>query len=233
MYGVTARDASIPGTITWLAGALALAAVLTAGQVSATDQPAPPAAAARPTPLYEPTGFGTAKFGMSLAEVWKMYPQARLLGEKETLGAAAVGGPYIDRLVLRNQPVPGFAKPTTVELRFWKDQLWGVVVFFGDNDPEQCKAYLARTFGPSTARDLDNPVWLGEKVSSTGTYKEHWYGYTDIAMSREAGAWLKTVMNGTWKGETPEEKAAREKRMAALTPNPGKTAPGTPSTGAH
>jgi hypothetical protein len=233
MYGVRARPASISRIGTGLLQAVAVAAVLVASQASAADQPAPPAPAANATPLYEPTGFGTAKFGMSLAQVWKMYPQARLLRENETLGAAAVGGPYIDRLVLRNQPVPGFAKPTTVELRFWKDQLWGVIVFFGDNDPEQCKAYLAKTFGPTTSRDPDNPVWLGGKVSSTGTYKEHWYGYTDIAMSQEAGAWVKSVMNGTWKGETAEEKAAREKRMAALTPSAAHAAAGTPATTTH
>src|SRR5262249_46593011 len=202
--------------------------MLVAARVSAADQPAA-VPNAPPTPLYEPDGYGPAKFGMSLAQVWKMYPQARMLGENESLGAAVVDGPYIDRLVLRDQSVPGFATPTTVELRFWKDKLWAVIVYFGKNDPEQCKAHLAKTFGPSRTRDPDNPVWNGAKVSTTGTYKEHWYGYVDIAMSQEAGAWLKTVLNGTWKGETPEEREAREKRMAALTPGGGAAATPVPA----
>lgn len=168
---------------------------------------------------------------MSLAEVWKMNPTAELLAPSRGLGASALGGPYIDRLALRKQPVPGFDTPTTVELRFWKDQLWGVIIYFGDNDQEKCKAYLAETFGPTTATNPDNPVWEGEKVTTIGVYKQGWYGSSDNALSQQATAWFRDKISGTWRGETPEEKVAREKRMAALTPNSG-TAAGTTPIGA-
>jgi hypothetical protein len=179
----------------------------------------------------EPTGFEAAKFGMSLEDVWRLYPAAQLLGEKETLGAAVLDGPYIERLALRNQPVPGFPKPTTVELRFWKGRLWGVIVFFGDNDPEACKAHLARVYGPTTSRDPNMPLWRGDTVTTTGTYKQGWYGYTDNALSQEVSAWLAEALKGSWKGATADEKAERERRMAAVTPQAQKAAaaPATPA----
>ena len=179
----------------------------------------------------EPTGFGTASFGMSLKDVWAMYPKARLLGEKESLGAAVLDGPYIERLALRDQPVPGFPKPTTVELRFWKGKLWGVVVFFGDNDPEVCKAYLAQAYGPTTVRDTSMPLWRGDKVTTTATYKQGWYGYTDNALSQEVSAWLAEALKGSWKRATAEENAERERRMAEVTPQAQKAAaaPATPA----
>ena len=181
----------------------------------------------------EPTGFGNAKFGMSLKDVWRMYPQARLLGEQETLGAAVLDGPYIERLALHDQPVPGFPKPTTVELRFWNGKLWGVVVFFGDNDPQVCKAYLANEYGPTTSRDANMPLWRGNKVTTTATYNQGWYGYTDNALSDDVSAWLAEVLKGSWKGATAEEKAERERRMAEVTPGSEKAAappltPGAP-----
>jgi hypothetical protein len=166
----------------------------------------------------EPSGFGKAKFGMSLKDVWRMYPQAQLLGEQETLGAAVLDGPYVERLALRNQPVPGFPRPTTVELRFWKGKLWGVVVYFGDNDPEVCKAYLAKEFGPTTSRDANMPIWRGDKVTTTATYNQGWYGYTDDALSQAVSAWLAETLKGSWPGATAEEKAERERLMAEVTP---------------
>jgi hypothetical protein len=208
--------------------ALPLVMALTAGPLSAATTPVPGQRTTAAAKAAEPTGFGTAKFGMSLAEVWKMYPKAKLLGPRDTLGASAVDGPYIDRLALHDQPVPGFAKPTTVELRFWKDKLWAVVVYFGDNDPEACKIYLTQTFGPSASPDPNSPSWPGTKVSTSAVYKQNWYGFSDDAISKEAAAWFGDALKGVWKGETAEEKAAREQRMAALTPhasNPAATSP--------
>ena len=212
----------------WLPVALLAAGPVHADQ-SAHSDPMPTAAtmsAARP---YEPAGFEAAKFGMSLAEVWKMYPKAELVNPKVGLGASTLGGPYIDRLVLREQPVRGFDKPTTVELRFWKDKLWGVIIYFGDNDDARCKAYLAEIFGPGSATNPDNPVWDGERVTTIGVYKQRWYGSSDNSLSAQATAWFRDKLSGQWKGESPEEVAAREKRMAALTPKSDK-APGAAPT---
>ncbi len=209
-------------------------ALLVAGHARAAERPtavAPMATAATVAgaKVDEPTGFERAEFGMSLGEVWKMYPNAELLASTATLGASNVGGPYIDRLALRNHPVPGFDKPTTVELRFWKDKLWGVIIYFGDNDPDKCKALLAKTFGPTTSRDPNHPVWRGDRVTTIGAYKQSWYGSSDNAFSNQATAWFSDLTEGKWKGETAEEKAARERRMAALTPKAGKAAVTTPT----
>jgi len=215
------------GRTGWRVAAL-LAGTLVLSQSMAADKPKADKAAATPAAPassgQQPTGFGKAKFGMSLAEVWKMYPTARLLGEEEQAGAPVVDGPYIDRILVKDQPVPGFAKPTMVEMRFWKDKLWAVIVYFGDNDPEKSKAYLESKFGNPTSTDGSNPTWVGEKVTSTASYMERWYGTSDVALSKQAQAWFGEMITGNWKGETPEEKAAREKRMAALTPKAGKAA---------
>jgi hypothetical protein len=217
-----------PRALLGLQCASVLAFCLAAQQLWAAATPPASAAGAGEQRAAEPTGFGPAKFGMSLAEVWKMYPKAELLGPMATLGVAAVDGPYIDRLALRDQPVPGFAKPTTVELRFWKDRLWQVIVYFGDNDPDACKAYLTQTFGPSASPDPNNPSWPGSKVSTSAAYKQKWYGYSDDATSKQATEWFGDALKGVWKGETAEEKAVREQRMAALTPRAANAAASTP-----
>ena len=178
-----------------------------------------PAAGSTPGDTRLPTGFGATKFGMRLAEVWAMYPKAELLEQTAQLGASNVGGPYVDRLALRNYPVAGLDKPTTVELRFWKDQLWTVIVYFGDNDLEHSKAYLVKTFGPRRAGDSESPSWPGASVTTSATYKQRWYGTSDNAMSQQVAAWFADVIAGKWTDASPAEKADRAKRMAALTPH--------------
>jgi hypothetical protein len=219
-----------------------LAALLAASQAGAADKkatPAAPAAAtakptAPPRAKFEPTGVGNAKFGMSLAEVWKMYPKAKLMGEEEQGGAPVLEGPYIDRLLIKDQKVPGFEKPTTLELRFWNGKLWAVIVYFGDNDAETSRASLLKIFGPQASDDgaNDNLTWYGEKANTTATFREKWYGTSDNALSAQARGWFSDMLNGIWKGETPEEKAAREARMAALTPKSAKSKATTPTPGA-
>lgn len=193
---------------------------------------APPApSAAQPgTAGYQPDGFGAAKFGMSLGEVWGMYKEARLLPERKSLGAAVLDGPYVERLELDNRTVEGLSKPATVELRFWKGKLWGVIIYFDKTDLEQVKAYLNRHYGPSAAKNPDLPLWRGEKVTTTATLNQGWYGYSDNELSKEATAWIQATMNGSWKHETAEEKAERSARMAALTPRAdAQVAPPTPA----
>jgi hypothetical protein len=168
--------------------------------------------------VYEPTGYENAKWGMSLGEVWKMYPKARLIGEEEQTGAPVVEGPYVDRLMLTEQKVPGFEQPTNVELRFWKGKFWATIIFFGPNDPEKSKAYILKQFGQFTAGDDFSPMWVGEKVTTGAAYHQGWYGSSYNPLSEGARTWFTDMMNGRWTKETEEEKAEREARMAALTP---------------
>lgn len=174
---------------------------------------------------YQPAGFGPAAFGMGLMQVWKLFPLAKLMSGEEQLGAPLVAEPYVDRLELRDQSVTGLDKPTTVELRFWKDQLWSAVVYFGDNDVAQVKAFLEKTFGRPVGSEADHPTWPGPRVTTTAVYSQKWYASSLNDLSQEADAWQGDMLKGTWKGETPEEEAARQRRMRALTPAPGALPP--------
>lgn len=198
-----------------------LAMLLVAAKLRAADVVTP--RPATPDDARPPTGFGATKFGMSLAEVWRLYPKAELLGQTEQLGASSVGGPYVDRLALRKQAVVGLDQPTTVELRFWKNQLWTVIVYFGDNDLEHSRAYLLKTFGPPQGTDPNSPTWPGATVTTSATVKQRWYGTSDNGLLKEAAAWFADVLTGKWKDASPAEKAEREQRMAALTPRAAQT----------
>jgi hypothetical protein len=156
------------------AALLGLLALLTVG----------PAAAA------EFTGYGKAKFGATTAQVQKLYPAARAVTAADALNAPFLGGPYITRLVLEKQKVAGLPKPITVELRFWKDHLWGVVGYFGDNTDQQVLDMLTKQLGAPQATNAKQPSWFGDKTQTTASITLRWYGVTDDALSKEAQAWL-------------------------------------------
>lgn len=151
------------------------------------------------------TGFEKAPFGSTPEEFKKLYPKAEVLKEGEDLGAPTVGGAYITRLVLKDQPVTGLAKPTTVELRFWKRKLWGVIVYYGDNDDKQVLDMLTKRLGPSGSADPDYPLWERSKTQTAATVKQRWYGINDLPLSKEAQAWFALLLTGQWKGPTQEE----------------------------
>jgi len=136
------------------------------------------------------TGYGDVTFGASETAAKKRYPAARAVGQLDNLGAPFLGGAHIDRLILDKQSVAGLPKPTTVELRFWKDQLWGVIVYFGDNTDQQVTDLLTKRLGPSQSKDPTRLTWVGTKTQTSATIKQRWYGVTDLALSKEAQAWL-------------------------------------------
>jgi hypothetical protein len=224
-------------------GVWLLAAVLVAHPATAADDATPaattpqPAATVPPTPepraKFEPTGIGKAKFNMSIAEVWKLYPKARLMPKDEQGGAPVVEGPYIDRLWITDQTVPGLPRPATLELRFWNGKLWAVIVYINDNDPKLVQHFLLNTFGEPTHHSDQGNIydWEGDKVSTSATMDQKWYGSTDNQLSKFARAWFSDMLNGIWKGETPQEAATRVARMAELTPKSAKAAKATPTPG--
>lgn len=138
----------------------------------------------------EPTGFGKAKFGATSAAVKKLYPAARPAGEQERLQAPYISGPEITRLVLDAQTVAGLPKPVLVELRFWKDKLWTVVVYFGENGNDEVIAQLTKQLGAPQSTDPTQPIWMGEKTQTIATTKQRWYSSNDLKLSLEAQSWL-------------------------------------------
>ena len=141
-----------------------------------------PALAATPK---QPTGYGKARFGMTPAEVEKLYKgQVRVLAQ-ENMGATPVTGPNIVRQLLANQRVPGLKEPTNVELRYWKDKLWVVIVYYGQNGNDAVNEALRAEYGAPTISAQDS-VWQGPKTLVNTSNRERWYAMSDVALSRDA-----------------------------------------------
>lgn len=161
----------------------------------------------------EPDGFGKARFGLSPAEVAKLYPSAKPL-DKEFLGATPVFSPFIARQHLTEQKVPGLSKPVSVELRYWKDKLWVVIVYFGDNSAEQVEASLRERFGEPMGTGT-GPYWTGEKVSITTAVREKWYSISDNAASAEVRHLFAEEMRKMHRARAPQPKRAQSSAPAA------------------
>ena len=123
----------------------------------------------------EPSGFGDAKLQMILDELRSYYPELEDPGDKN-LGALPIGGPHISRYVARDQQVPGLANPSDLEFRFWKDKLWIIIVYFGDNGADAAMATLRKQLGSPTGSDKQLPRWDGEKTEVTAHLAQGWYG---------------------------------------------------------
>lgn len=132
----------------------------------------------------EPTGFGKARFGMSVEEVRALYPEME--ATKQRLGAPVVEGPLISRHVLWKQNVPGLNQPADVELRFWKNQLWVVIVYFGANDLDSVLRALTDQYGAPNKGDPRAPVWSGARSTIIVSAKAKWYSMHDNAISKDA-----------------------------------------------
>ena len=132
----------------------------------------------------EPSGYGVLRFGSPPEQVERLYPGARRLNSLENLGAVPVTGPAVVRYVLENQKIPGFSKPVRVELRFWKNRLWVVIVYYGENAAEQVVAAVKKQVGDPENRNAE-PVWTGKKTTVSMANRERWYALSDNAVSKE------------------------------------------------
>lgn len=134
---------------------------------------------------HEPTGYGKAKFGDSPQKVEKLYPgKVKALGQ-ESLGATPVFSPLIARQSLSDQKVLGLAHPVTVELRYWKDQLWVVIVYYGANDSTAVNEALRKEYGKPDQSSADQ-VWKGKKTLVNTANRERWYAMSDNAIAHDA-----------------------------------------------
>ncbi len=153
--------------------------------------------------LKEPAGFGKAHFGMSPAQVKKLYPSARTLGE-ENLGATPVFGPLVVRQALDDQEAPGLPKPVLVELRYWKERLWVVIVYYRENSSEQVVGALKRDLGQPATSAAD-PYWTASNVTVMTDDRQRWYAITDNALSKEAQEAFVAQGQGAQRQETGQQ----------------------------
>jgi hypothetical protein len=141
-----------------------------------------------PAPAAGETGspvFGKARFGMTVEEMKALYPQMEDLNK--SLGAAVAEGRFITRRVLWQQQLPGLPDPTDIELRFWKNQLWVVIVYFGNNDLDTIMKMLTERYGPPQG-DPGSPVWSGPTSTVIVAAKARWYSAYDNVISKDAQA---------------------------------------------
>jgi hypothetical protein len=206
---------------------LLLITALAAAPALAADPKGAPTPIAKPNPpnVKEFTGLGTFPFGGSLADFQKQFPKAEPLPEGKDIGSPTIGGPYIRRFVLTDQKVDGVAKPTQVEVRFWKNKLWAVIVYYGGNDDAKIHAMLLERLGPNESGDEDNPLWQRAKTATTAQKKQRWYGVTDAELSKQAQAWFALMITGQWKGATDAELV----ELGLATPAPTAAAGATPT----
>jgi hypothetical protein len=162
----------------------------------------------------EPSGLGKAQFGMSPQQVEKLYKgQVRTLGQ-ENLGATAIYSPDIVRQVLADQKVGGLSQPTNVELRYWKNKLWVIIVYFGQNSAESVNESLVKQFDKATISSTDY-VWQFPKVMVNTANRDRWYAMADTALSREAQAAFAEDMR-----KAAEQRQTQQAPAAAPPPAP-------------
>lgn len=178
----------------------------------------------------EPTGFGAAKFGDSIAQVQKALP--KMEETSKDLGAQAFSSDHLKRFALQQAQVPGLDKPTTVELRFWKDKLWAVIVYFGDNTDAQVLEMLTKQFGPPAAATA-TPAWRGTQTETLMVARQRYYGTTYNPLSADAQAWFVERLRGegyTATGGPPATPQAAASPAAGTPPQAaGSPAAATPA----
>ena len=143
-----------------------------------------PAAAA----TKEDLSVDGAKLGSSSAEVRKVFP--KMEPTNENLGAQPFGSEFLTRYAIKNAKIPETGKPGTVELRFWKDKLWAIIVYYGDGNGPKVIEVLTKRLGPPNGTNPQKPSWQGEKSLAFVEQEHGWYSLTDNELSKEAQAWF-------------------------------------------
>jgi hypothetical protein len=135
----------------------------------------------------QPSGLGKAQFGMSPKQIEKIYKGKVRTLDRENLGATPIYTADVVRQVIADEKVAGLDQPTNVELRYWKNKLWVIIVYFGQNGAEAVNEALLKQFGKPTVSSTDL-VWQFPKVLVNTSNREHWYALAELEMSKEVQA---------------------------------------------
>jgi hypothetical protein len=185
--------------------------------VLAADSAPPAAVTAAPTGLNEPSGVGDLKLEAPVAEVEKKHPEMEKLKWNAGLGAAVVGGPHVERYVLRGYEVKNLAKPADVELRFWDGKLWVIIVYLGQNPADEVRAALEKQIGKPTAQGPPTS-WLGKKSTTVLAYGQGYFSISDNGLSDQARQVMVKALGHFM-----------QRRPGATPPPRSKAAAGTPA----
>jgi len=152
------------------------------------------------------TVVGDVRLRQSLAEVQKQFPEMKELRSKGPQ-AAIVEGEFIRRFAVRGVTPFGLAKPTDMELRFWKGQLWLALFQFGENNDDAVRAALEKRFGakPSAAPQA---FWETPTYSVALQMKPRWFSIQDPGLTSEAQRWFLELMGRKVQAPPPTPAAA-------------------------
>ena len=190
--------------------------------LAAAAPTAPPDAAtpeSMPTP-HTPEGFGKAKFGMTVEQVRQFYPT--LIPAPAVTGAASFRSPNMTRYMVAEVDVPGLRHPCALELRFWKNQLWSIIIYYAKNPFPEVVENLRRNYGPPTTKAHD-PTWVLSKVTIVTSPAQLWYSFDDNEIGNDVRrAFMEAIQ---------QHQAKRTPAQAGQTPTAGNATPqsGTPA----
>ncbi len=135
---------------------------------------------------HERRGFEPLTFGQSIAQVQTLYPQMRQL-DREQLGATVLYHPQIQRYHQPDVQLAGLPQAVSLELRFWKGQLWVVIGYFAADATEAILAFLEQRYGkPSSTQP--GPTWVGKKITIVAAPEQQWFSVSDNTIGQEVQA---------------------------------------------
>jgi len=180
---------------------------------------ATPALVAAATEFHEPTGFGKAKFGMSVADVKKVNPK---LEPTEAMRKLEGKGPQMLAIYeLKDQSV-GTLKPCQAEFRFFNDELYEVQ--FHCPDRVKIGEYLQKTYGEPTKTTEQAAFWMGKHSAVSLAPRTGAFGFSDLVRSQAMQSVLFTYINK----KKQEQAAAGAGQPSGASPTPPQ-APAAPA----
>jgi hypothetical protein len=149
----------------------------------------------------------------------------RELQHGEKLAAAAVYTPNIRRFVVSGQKLAGSEVPVTVELRFWKDELWIYLTYFEAADKARVLAWLEKQYGPPDHSRDERPLWAGDRILILGELVRGWFTVQDETISRKAQTWFAEAAAAGHAGKHMPLKATPPATATGGAPTPAGSPP--------
>ena len=171
------------------------------------------------------TAYDGAQLGSTPEQVRKAFPKMEVT--TENLGSQPFPSEHLVRYVVRDAKIAEAGKPGMVELRFWNNKLWAIVVYYPPDTKDAVLAALTKRLGPPNGTNPAKPSWQGAKSSVFVETSLNWFAVTDNALSKEAQAWfLANLQKMSQAMQQGQQKAAA---ASAAAPAPATPAAATPA----
>ena len=181
------------------------------------------------------TAYDGAQLGSTPEQVRKAFPKMEVT--TENLGSQPFPSEHLVRYVVRDAKIAEAGKPGMVELRFWNNKLWAIVVYYPPDTKDAVLAALTKRLGPPNGTNPAKPSWQGAKSSVFVETSLNWFAVTDNALSKEAQAWflanLQKMSQAMQQGQAQQPQKAAEGGAAAPAAAPAAATPAaTPAAAA-